>query len=57
MVPVAILLCLCFFGFILRAVLPLFIAYKAVSHVINSRVLTGQRRRINKAIHALLMHG
>ena len=30
---------------------------KAVSHVINSRVLTGEKPCINKAIHALLMHG
>ena len=30
---------------------------KAVSHVINSRALTGQKLCINKAIHALLMHG
>ena len=37
--------------------LTLFIAYKAVSHVINSRVLTGEKPCINKAIHALLMHG
>ena len=30
---------------------------KAVSHVINSRALTGEKPCINKAIHALLMHG
>ena len=30
---------------------------KAVSHVINSRALTGKKPCINKAIHALLMHG
>ena len=35
----------------------LIIAQKAVSHVINSRALTGERPCINKAIHALLMHG
>ena len=29
----------------------------AVSHIINSRALTGEKRRVNKAIHALLMHG
>ena len=28
-----------------------------MSHVINSRVLTGGKPCINKAIHALLMHG
>ena len=28
-----------------------------MSHVINSRVLTGEKPCINKAIHALLMHG
>ena len=33
------------------------IALKAVSHVINSRALTGEKPYINKAIHALLMHG
>ena len=37
--------------------LPCIIAEKAVSHVINSRALTGKKPRINKAIHALLMHG
>ena len=26
-------------------------------HVINSRALTGEKPCINKAIHALLMHG
>ena len=30
---------------------------KAVSHVINSRALTGEKPYINKAIQALLMHG
>ena len=30
---------------------------KAVSHVINSRALTAEKPCINKAIHALLMHG
>ena len=30
---------------------------KTVSHVINSRALTGEKPCINKAIHALLMHG
>ena len=30
---------------------------KAVSHVINSRALTDEKPCINKAIHALLMHG
>ena len=30
---------------------------KAVSHVINSRALTGEKPCINKAIHALLMQG
>ena len=29
---------------------------KAVSHVINSRALTGEKLCINKAIHMLLMH-
>ena len=33
------------------------IASKTVSHVINSRALTGEKPCINKAIHALLMHG
>ena len=33
------------------------IAQKAVSHVINSRALTGEKPCINKAIQALLMHG
>ena len=33
------------------------IAQKAVSHVINSRALIGEKLCINKAIHALLMHG
>ena len=33
------------------------IALKAVPHVINSRALTGEKPCINKAIHALLMHG
>ena len=33
------------------------IAKKAVSHVINSRALTGEKPCINKAIRALLMHG
>ena len=28
-----------------------------MSHVINSRALTGEKPCINKAIHALLMHG
>ena len=28
-----------------------------MSHVINSRALTGEKPRINKAIHAMLMHG
>ena len=28
-----------------------------MSHVINSRVLTGEKPCIDKAIHALLMHG
>ena len=32
-------------------------ALKAVSHVINSRALTGEKPCINKAIHALSMHG
>ena len=30
---------------------------KAVPHVINVRALTGEKSCINKAIHALLMHG
>ena len=30
---------------------------KAVPHVINSRALTGEKPCINKAIHALLLHG
>ena len=30
---------------------------KAVSHIINSRALTGEKPCNNKAIHALLMHG
>ena len=30
--------------------------HKKVSHVINSRALTGEKPCINKAIHALLMH-
>ena len=30
---------------------------KAVSHVINSRALTGEKPCINKAIQALLVHG
>ena len=30
---------------------------KVVSHVIKSRALTGEKPCINKAIHALLMHG
>ena len=30
---------------------------KAVSHVINSRALTGEKPCIDKAIRALLMHG
>ena len=30
---------------------------KAVSHVINSRALIGEKSCNNKAIHALLMHG
>ena len=33
------------------------IALKAVSRVIYSRALTGEKPCINKAIHALLMHG
>ena len=33
------------------------IAQKAVPHVINSRALTGEKPCIDKAIHALLMHG
>ena len=33
------------------------IALKAVSHVINSCALTGEKPCINKAIQALLMHG
>ena len=33
------------------------IAYKTVSSVINSRALTGEKPCINKAIHALFMHG
>ena len=33
------------------------IAQKAMSHVINSHALTGEKPCINKAIHALLMHG
>ena len=33
------------------------IAWKAVSHVINSRALTGEKLCINKATHAVLMHG
>ena len=33
------------------------IAQKAVPHVINSRALTGEKLYINKAIHALLIHG
>ena len=28
-----------------------------MSHVINSRAITGEKPCINKAIHALLMHG
>ena len=28
-----------------------------MSHVINSRALTGEKQSINKAIHALLLHG
>ena len=36
--------------------LKLIIAQKAVSHVINSRALTGEKPCINKTIHALLMH-
>ena len=28
-----------------------------MAHVIDSRALTGEKPRINKAIHALLMHG
>ena len=28
-----------------------------MSHLINSRALTGEKPCINKAIHALLMHG
>ena len=28
-----------------------------MSHVINSRALTGEKPSINKAIHVLLMHG
>ena len=30
---------------------------KAVSHIINSRALTGEKPCNNKTIHALLMHG
>ena len=30
---------------------------KAVSHVVNSRALKGEKPCINNAIHALLMHG
>ena len=33
------------------------IAWKTVSHVINSRALVGEKPCINKAIHVLLMHG
>ena len=33
------------------------IALKAVSHVINSRALNGEKLCTNKAIHALLMRG
>ena len=33
------------------------IALKAVPRVINSRTLTGEKPCINKAVHALLMHG
>ena len=33
------------------------IAEKVVSRVINSRALTDEKPCINKAIHALLMHG
>ena len=32
------------------------IAQKAVSHPINSHVLTGKKIRINQVIHMLLMH-
>ena len=33
------------------------IALKAVSHAINSHVLTGKSPCINQTIHMLLMHG
>ena len=40
-----------------EACLPGIIASIIVSHVINSRALTGEKPCINKAIQALLMHG
>ena len=33
------------------------VAYKAMSHAINSLVLTDKNPCINQAIHVLLMHG
>ena len=34
-----------------------FLHKKSVSHVVNSRALTGEKPCINKAIHALLIYG
>ena len=36
---------------------PILLHKKAVSHVINSRALSGEKPCINKAIHTLLMQG
>ena len=41
----------------MKAHLNLIIAYKPVSHAINSHVLTGKNPCINQAIYVLLMHG
>ena len=35
----------------------LLLLHKKQSHIINSRALTGEKPCINKAIHALLLHG
>ena len=41
----------------IKSILSPIIAQKAVSHVINSRAITGEKPCINKAFYALLMHG
>ena len=64
-ISVAVLLCLfvcglicgfCF-GIISSSFLQLLLHKKALSHVINSRALTGEKPCTNKASNALLIHG